>query len=456
MGWLSKANTNRALFYLKRNGIKETIYAARERLSKGRQETYIYQPPDQTTLEVQRKRKWESAPTFSIVVPTFQTKQEYFQAMVESVLAQSYPYYELIIADASRSQMLENCANAYQDRRIHYMTLPDNFGIAENTNAGIKAAKGDYISLLDHDDILTPDALYEMALCVEESYCRGMEVLLLFSDEDKCSPEGDAFFEPHVKESFNLDLLLSNNYICHFMSVSADLMKQLKLRKEYEGSQDYDLALRCVRAILGRKLDKEGESAIAHVPKVLYHWRAHSGSTAENPKSKTYAYDAGLRAVTEFARECGFTASVSHMKHLGFYGVTYQPDLFTNRQDIAAEGGKLLRNGKIAGGCYDRNGELVYQGLRKHDSGYMHKAALMQDVYALDLRYICVNPRCYKIFEHVTGVTYKTLPGSMRFDHYTLSPDTNWQQLSMTLGKAFQDAGYRLLWNPNLVDKIYS
>jgi glycosyltransferase involved in cell wall biosynthesis len=455
MKQLSKGNIKRSLFYMRRNGVKETFYAIRERLGKQTKVPYSYQPPEEAVLENQRRKQWENAPMFSLVVPAYLTDPAHFQAMIESVLSQTYPYFELIITDASDHSGLEQYTKSVSDSRIRYFKLADNQGIADNTNQGIRIAKGDYIGLLDHDDLLTPDALYEMALRVEEGYHQGLEVLMLYSDEDKCSPGGDTFFEPHHKENFNLDLLLSNNYICHFMLIAADMVKNLKLRKEFEGSQDYDLALRCVKAILGTRLDKESESAIVHIPKVLYHWRAHGSSTAANPQSKTYAYEAGLRAVSEFVRDCEWTAQIYHLKHLGFYGITYLPDVFANRLDVAAEGGKLIRKGKIAGGRYYKSGRLAYQGLRAHDSGEMHKAVLGQDAYALDIRYICVNPKCQKLFEQITGVPYQTYPDSLRFDYTILSPDTDWQELSMYIGKTFREAGYRLLWNPRLTDTIY-
>jgi glycosyltransferase involved in cell wall biosynthesis len=452
----SKGNIKRTLFYMRRNGLMETFYAARERVGRQSKAPYSYAAPEEETLDLQRKKQWENAPTFSIVVPAYRTEPDHFRAMIESVLAQTYSYFELIIIDASDHLELEQYTKSFCDPRIHYLKLTGNLGIAENTNQGIRIAKGDYIGLLDHDDMLTPDALYEMALRVEEGYHQGLEVLLLYSDEDKCNQSGDTFFEPHRKENFNIDLLLSNNYICHFMLIAADLVKNLKLRKEFEGSQDYDLALRCIKTILGPRLDRENENTIAHVPKVLYHWRAHGASTAENPQSKTYAYEAGQRAISEFVRDNRWTAQTYPLKHLGFYGINYLPDIFANRPDIAAQGGKLLRKGKIAGGRYYKSGRLAYQGLGKHDSGEMHKAVLMQDAYALDIRYICVNPKCHKLFEQIVGVPYKTYPESLRFDYTTLSPDTDWQELSMNIGKTFREAGYRLLWNPGLVDTIYN
>ena len=142
-----------------------------------------------------------------------------------------------------------------------------------------------YIGLLDHDDILTRDALYEMACALEKQEQNGIHPVFLYSDEDKCDGEAQNTYEPHRKTDFNLDLLLSNNYICHFLVMDAAVMKRLRLRTGFDGAQDYDLVLRAA----GQVLEGTPEEAYVHIPKILYHWRCHRNSTASNPASKTYA-----------------------------------------------------------------------------------------------------------------------------------------------------------------------
>ena len=178
----------------------------------------------------------------------------------------------------------------------------------------------------------------------EEEEKAGRVPQLLYSDEDKCDGEAETFYEPHFKEKFNLDLILSNNYICHFMVMKRELMQQLLERGEYNGAQDYDLVLRAAFALSGR------EEAICHIPKVLYHWRCHSLSTAENPKSKLYAYEAGRRAVQDFVNQKGWKAEVQHTEHLGFYRVEYPEGVFTVRAEVGAAGGAVVKGGKIVGG----------------------------------------------------------------------------------------------------------
>ena len=163
--------------------------------------------------------------------------------------------------------------------------------------------QGEYIGLLDHDDVLTPDALYEMTDAIIKAYDRGAaSCLRLIRMRIKCDGEETKYYEPNYKEEFNYDLILSNNYICHFLVMESKLLKSLQFRPEFDGAQDYDLILRCVAEVLteGRA---DSEKRILHIPKVLYHWRCHEASTAANPNSKKYAYDAGLRALQDHATE---------------------------------------------------------------------------------------------------------------------------------------------------------
>ena len=231
-------------------------------------------------------------------------------------MQQSYPHWELILADATEDHSVEEVLKQQgflkeqptdgetepvaADPRLHYVHLKENAGIAANTNQALPYAKGEYIGLLDHDDVLTPDALYEMADAIIKAYDRGVKVAFAYSDEDKCDGEETRYYEPNHKENFNYDLILSNNYICHFLVMDAELMKRLRFRPECDGAQDYDLVLRCVAEVLTEG-GQTAEKSILHIPKVLYHWRCHEASTAANPHSKKYAYEAGLRALRDHA-----------------------------------------------------------------------------------------------------------------------------------------------------------
>ena len=455
------ANLKKTYYYCKKNGIVDTYYALRERLYARTSPLYMagydYVPVSEEELQKQRETVFENAIKFSILVPMYETKPEFAREMVDSVLAQTYTNWELILADASKTDLVKDVVsgadgsassmgNVYaSDSRIRYVRIVENKGISENTNEALKYATGDYIGLLDHDDLLTPDALYEMALAIKTAGESSKTVAFAYSDEDKCDAEAKRYYEPHVKSGFNLDLLFSNNYICHFLVMKADLMKKTGFRKEYDGAQDFDLVLRAF-------LHKEPADEILHVNKVLYHWRCHESSTAANPQSKLYAYEAGKRAVEDFVAQRGWKVTVEHLKHLGFYRVCYEDGrdaIFKERPEVGALGGSLLgAQNRIVGGLRTADGTIVYEGLRSGFSGYMNRATLVQQAEVLDIRCMRVNPACQGILEQclqefgVTKVQY--LSGEL--EQHLQAQDIT--KLSITLSKSLKKAGYVLVWDP--------
>ena len=197
-----------------------------------------------------------------------------------------------------------------EDRRIRVKNLKENKGISENTNAALAMARGEFVGLLDHDDLLAPDALYEMAARLEKD--GGIDVF--YTDEDKVTTDLSEHFQPHLKPDFNLDLLRSNNYICHFFVVRREIAERIGgFRPEFNGAQDYDFIFRCT----------EEAEKIVHIPRILYHWRVHSASTADNPASKMYAYEAGKRAIEGNLERSGVMGVVSLRQDYGFYDVHY-------------------------------------------------------------------------------------------------------------------------------------
>ena len=312
MGKLNIHNLKKTISYLKRNGLRETLITVKEHFSPDTQDNYRYIPPTEDALERQRSRCFAQPVTISVVVPAYHTPERYYREMIESVLAQTYPHWQLVIGDAGEGEELMRLASAYGDSRICYHRLSGNRSIADNTNETLQWVQGEYIALLDHDDVLTPDALYEMAAAVEQGRLGGTGPGMLYSDEDKCDENGLTFYEPNLKPDFNLDLLMTNNYICHLLVMETEPMRQLGFRSAYDGAQDHDLALRAA----GRLMRMPG--AIVHIPRVLYHWRCHSASTAANPESKLYAYEAGVRATQDFADSQGWKTRVSMTQHMGF------------------------------------------------------------------------------------------------------------------------------------------
>lgn len=453
MSILNSANIKKTLNYMKRNGLGAALSAVRERLDIGRQPKYQWNPLPARELQNQKERYEAgfSPVLFSIVVPAYRTSETYLKEMLDSVLGQTYGRWELILADATEDDSVKRVTDTYEDSRIRYFRLTANDGIADNTNQGIAMAKGDYVGLLDHDDLLTENALYEMATRIEQEREKGVIPELLYSDEDKCNGDGSKFYDPNFKEKFNLDLLLSNNYICHFLVMKRELIQELRLRREYDGAQDYDLVLRAA----GRLWLSGQEERIVHIPRVLYHWRCHNDSTAENPLSKRYAYDAGRRAVQDFSDQMGWGAEAADTKHLGFYSLQYGKDPILIRKELAAVGGKLVHAGKIVGGRMDAEGNCLYEGLPTAYSGYLHRAILQQDAEVLDIRNIEVRPQLRGLFADIVGVPYVPLHQTEIFDAATLPEGTDYREISIRLCRHLaEEKGMLLLYMPEREMKV--
>ncbi|MBR5337135.1 MAG: glycosyltransferase [Lachnospiraceae bacterium] len=299
--------------YLKYYGVKELARKTEERLIP---EIHPYSDWYPSHLMSQGKKsqspgELSSNPLVSIIVPTYETPRDQFLSMVESVKKQIYTNFQLCIADGSISGDVEECVSALlSDPRICYKRLDNNLGIAGNTNAAVSMAGGEYLAFLDHDDILEPDALYEMVLAATKDPEAGM----IYSDEDKCSSDGRDYFCPHFKSGYNIDLLRSCNYICHFLMVKRELYDVVGgFDGSFDGAQDYDFVLKCT----------EHTDHVVHVPKILYHWRCSDNSTAGNATGKMYAFEAGRRALAAHLSRLGIDASVHHGQDLGYYRVQY-------------------------------------------------------------------------------------------------------------------------------------
>lgn len=263
-------------------------------------------------LEKQRNKEFPYMPLFSILVPVYNTPIPYLREMLDSVRNQTYQKWQLCIANANpENEEVARILNQYleMDKRIQVVNVPENLGIAQNTNKALSIAKGDYIGLLDHDDMLAADALFEVAKTVNDENAD-----VIYTNEDKITMSGEKHFQPNFKPEFNLDMLRSNNYICHFFIAKASLMKGIGgFRGEYNGAQDYDMIFQCT----------ERADNIVRIPKVLYHWRMHEQSTAENPESKRYAFDAGKKVIEDHLKRYGESAEVEMTEYPGFYRVKY-------------------------------------------------------------------------------------------------------------------------------------
>ena len=236
----------------------------------------------------------EAGPKISIVVPLYNTPLNFLEELMDSVVNQTYRNWELCCVDAGQDTAVGQHvqARAKADPRIRYQKLTENEGIAGNTNHGFELATGDYIALLDHDDILHPCALWYTAQAIVE---QGAD--FVYTDEATFEGKVENVVLYHFKPDFMLDNLRSNNYICHLTTFSKVLMEQAGggERAEYNGSQDYDLFLR-----LTEKAQK-----IAHIPHALYYWRSSPNSTASDISAKTYCIDAGIAALKAHYARCG-------------------------------------------------------------------------------------------------------------------------------------------------------
>jgi GT2 family glycosyltransferase len=257
--------------------------------------------------EQERKRQAEEAAALprrvliSILVPLYNTPKEYLTDMMDSVLAQTYGNWELCLADGSDAAHpeVEKIVQEYRSRsgelekRIRYTRLEKNGGISANTNACLKMATGEYLAPFDHDDYLHPSVLYWYIKAINEQHAD-----YLYCDEATFRDSDlNRFVTMHFKPDYAIDTLRANNYICHLSCFDRKLLEGEELyRSEYDGSQDHDMILR---------LTDKAEH-IVHVPKLLYYWRCHSGSTAGNISAKTYAIDAARGAVADHLRRHGF------------------------------------------------------------------------------------------------------------------------------------------------------
>ncbi len=275
---------------------------------------FLLQRASVCELAQQKKHLFSLNPKFSIIVPLYKTPLNFFYEMVESVLAQTYKNWELILVNASpedhslEKAVEEKCAF---DERIVKVELKKNCGITENTNEGIKNATGDYLCFFDHDDTLEPNLLFEYAWAINKN----PKIDLLYCDEDKLLPNG-TYANPTFKPDFNLDLLRDNNYICHLLTVKKATHTTLApATKSLDGAQDHSLTLQVA----------EKGGVFYHVPKILYHWRISETSTAANANSKPYATDAGIYAVSEHLKRSGISAEVECSHGRAFrYKVNYE------------------------------------------------------------------------------------------------------------------------------------
>lgn len=252
--------------------------------------------------------------TISVLVPLYNTPECYLKEMIESVQNQTYGNWQLCLADGSDAEhsSVETIVKAYaaKDKRIVYKKLEENGGISENTNACIELATGEYIALFDHDDLLHPSALHRVMQTICEQHAD-----FIYTDEATfTNDDPNQIILAHHKSDFAPDTLRSYNYICHLSVFSRSLLDKVGMfRKECDGSQDYDLILR---------LTEQAEK-IVHIPELLYYWRGHANSTAQDINSKPYIVNAAHKALSDHLDRCGLKATVTDSSIPSTYRIRY-------------------------------------------------------------------------------------------------------------------------------------
>ena len=316
-----RSNIEKVKFYIKRYGFFSTLKKVFKRIfkikenRKTNQEAYQIwiekNTPNEDELEKQKTTKFTYAPKISVVVPMYNTDEKFFQDLIESLNNQTYANWELCLADGSPKKN-ENLEKYYEkNEKIKYNFLGKNEGISENTNEAIKMATGDYVGFLDHDDILSEEALFQVVKVINQD----LKTDFIYTDEDKID-ENYERFEPYFKPDYSPETLECNNYITHFVVVKKEIIEKVgKLNSEFNGAQDFDFVLRATKVA----------NKIKHISKILYHWRVHKNSTAYIADTKNYAFEAGKKVIEADLKREGKSATVEFGQEVpGIYKIKYE------------------------------------------------------------------------------------------------------------------------------------
>lgn len=315
-----KNNFNKISYYFRRYGLWKTLKKVFKRIfhikenRKTNQEQYKIwisnNEPSNELLEKQKNYKFEKKPKISIVVPMYNTNETFFKELIDCLKEQTYNNFEICLADGSEEEN-SNLKQYINDDRVKYKFLNSNKGISENTNEAINMATGDYIGFLDHDDLLSKDALFEVVKTINDKN----EPDFIYSDEDKIDEKYERF-EPYFKPDFSPETLECNNYITHFVVVKKSLLNEVGLlNSKFNGAQDFDFVLRAT----------EKANQIVHISKILYHWRVHKSSTANVADSKPYAYEAGVEVIKSHLKRTNKKGKVEFGQEVpGIYKIEYE------------------------------------------------------------------------------------------------------------------------------------
>ena len=441
--------------YLKRYGALNLIRKVTEKASRGFDISEEFACENLTDEELlkQRNYKFLHNPVISIVMPVYNPDDRYFKQTLNSIKNQTYENWQLCIGDAGnnkKNKILEEIFG--NDDRVKYLDIPVNYGISGNSNKALELATGGYIGLMDHDDILTSDALFMIVSKLNEGYD------IVYTDEDKTDENLSRYFSAYRKPDFNLNLFLSNNYMCHFTVISKKIIEEAgNFRSEYDGAQDYDLFLRCIE-----KTDR-----IGHVNKVLYHWRTVGGSTSGNPFNKEYAFDAGKRALQDYILRNNIKGvKVAQMEDPGYYrircgrkgklslsmvvdgaitneGSDYYLVLDENMKISSSDVDKMLKRAYFTGadivvpkiirnGRYEYNGRAYtgngytpsLKGKRAWYKGQSNLGILNMDVNIVPVKGILIRKKLYDKYMNYKGRYICNLKGSFKGVKMVYAPES--------------------------------
>ena len=307
----------KGLNYARTHGLKKAVRRVKMELKPGSIDYAQWiAKHEQIDVAAQKTKAQAFAyrPLISVVMPVYNVEIKWLEKCIDSVIAQTYDHWELCISDdASTDPKIHKCLERYQqkDSRIKVVFREENGHISLATNSALEIAEGEFMALLDNDDELPVNALFEVVNVLNDR----PELDLIYSDEDKIDADGNRF-DPHFKADWSPNTLMGNNYISHLGVYRLSIVKELGgFRKGYEGSQDYDLVLRFT--------EKIPADHIYHIDRVLYHWRTIPGSTASSGEAKSYIYDSGVKALTDALARRNIKGQVRPGRISGFYEINY-------------------------------------------------------------------------------------------------------------------------------------
>ncbi|MDO5475582.1 MAG: glycosyltransferase [Eubacteriales bacterium] len=400
---------------------------------------YTYEEPQEDVLRMQetvseRLREGESPesvlgssiylqkdarpPLFSIFMAVREPDLRLFKATLTSVLAQTYGDYELYILDRGISDQVRDVIAWYREDRLHYLDVSGDTTLAGVFNRAVSLAGGDYIFCMECGDMLTRDALFEMALAVMQT-----DAEILYTDEDRCDVRGKHFTDPWFKPDFSLDYLYAVDYISKVLLVRRSLFLALRFREEYGEAPEYDFVLRAPK------------SGIHHIPRILCHVYQKGAPPAE-------VIEARKRALEDYFRVRKVRASVRPSRVAGIMEIEYIPDIFSARRMVGAVGGNVLdEKHRIIGGMQDERGNVLFEGWDEAEEGPRMIARTVQNAWAVDVRCMKIRAELQSVYEEIFGSPY---------DGHVMHGDENLNKLSRQFCARVREMGYSIVWDPSL------